>query len=52
MWLIIVLIALFVLAIGAGGWGQSRGVVWGWSPAAVILVVVVVLYFTGHLHWS
>jgi membrane protein YdbS with pleckstrin-like domain len=52
MWLIILLIVLFAVALGAGGWGHSRRVYWGWSPAAVILVVAVVLYFSGHLHWS
>lgn len=49
MWLYIVLGVLFLLAIGGGGLGQSRGVAWGWSPAVVILVVAAVLYFTGHL---
>ena len=49
MWLILLLVVLFVLAAGAGGWGQSRYGYWGWSPAGVILVVAVVLFFTGHL---
>lgn len=51
MWLFIVLSTLFLLAIGVGGWGSSRGAYWRWSPAAVILVVAVVLFFTGHLSW-
>jgi phage shock protein PspC (stress-responsive transcriptional regulator) len=51
MWLIILLVVLFALAIGAGGWGHLRGAYWGWSPAAVILAVVVLLFFTGNLHW-
>jgi len=42
---------LFVLAIGGGGWGHSRGVYWGWSPAVVILVVIVAMYFSGHINW-
>ena len=49
MWLIIILVVLFVLALAGGGWGHSRGAYWGWSPAGVILVVAVVLFFTGHL---
>jgi hypothetical protein len=49
MWLMILLVVLFGLALGAGGWAQSRGTVWGWSPAAFILMVAVVLFFTGHL---
>jgi hypothetical protein len=51
MWLFIVLVVLFVLALVGGGWGQSRGAYWGWSPAAIIVVVAVVLFFTGHLSW-
>jgi Sec-independent protein translocase protein TatA len=49
MWLIILFIVLFVLALGGGGWGRSRYGSMSWSPAAIILVVAVVLFFTGHL---
>lgn len=49
MWLIILMIVLFALALGGGSWGQSRYAHWSWSPAAVILMVAVVLFFTGHL---
>ena len=48
MWLIL-LVVLLVLALGGGLWGHSRHAYWGWSPAGVILVVVVVLALTGHL---
>ena len=51
MWLFIILTVLFVLALGGGGYAHTRSAYWGWSPAAIILVVVVVLYFTGHLSW-
>jgi hypothetical protein len=51
MWLLILLILLFVLSIGGGGWGYSRYSYWSLSPAAVILIVVMALVFTGHLHW-
>jgi hypothetical protein len=51
MWLFLILMVLFVLALGGGTWGNSRYSYWSWSPAAVILTVAVVLYFTGHLVW-
>ena len=47
--LLILLIVVLVLALGGGGWGHSRYGAMGWSPAALILVVLAVLYFTGHL---
>ena len=49
--LLIILIVLFALALGGGGWGYSRYGYAGWSPAGVLLLVLVVLYFTGMLHW-
>ena len=49
MWLIILFVVLFLLALGGGGWGRSRYGSMSWSPAAIILVVAVVLFFTGHL---
>jgi len=49
MWLWVFLIILIVLALGGGAWGHSRQAYWGWSPAAIILVVLAVLYFSGHL---
>jgi hypothetical protein len=45
----ILLIVLIVLALGGGGWGQSRYGGMSWSPLAIILVIAVILYFTGHL---
>jgi len=51
MWLMIILIVFFVLALGGGGWGYSRYGSWGWSPAVLILLVGVVLFFTGHIGW-
>jgi hypothetical protein len=47
--MLILLIILFVLALGGGIWGHSRQAYWGWSPAGVILLVAVVLLATGHL---
>lgn len=49
--LMIILIVLLVLAIGGGGWGYSRYGAMGWSPVAIILILGLVLYFTGNLHW-
>lgn len=48
--LMTVLIVLVVLALVGGGWGHSRYGAAGWSPAGILLAIVVVLYFTGHLH--
>jgi hypothetical protein len=48
--LMIILVVFLLLAIGGGGWGHSRYGYAGWSPAGVILLVLVVLWFTGRLH--
>jgi hypothetical protein len=48
--LTIILIVLLVLALGGGGWGYSRWGAAGMSPAGVLLVVILLLYFTGALH--
>lgn len=48
--LTIVLIVVLVLALGGGGWGQRAG--WGyvgWSPAGVVLFLLLVLWLTGYL---
>jgi hypothetical protein len=46
----ILLIVLLVLALGGGGIGYSRFGAVGMSPAALLLIILVLLYFTGHLH--
>ncbi|MDB4970194.1 MAG: hypothetical protein JWN44_5883 [Myxococcales bacterium] len=48
--LMILLIVLLVLALGGGGMGYSRYGFAGMSPAALLLIILVILYFTGHLH--
>jgi hypothetical protein len=48
--MLIILLVVFALALAGGGYGHSRVGYIGWSPAAVILAIVVVLYFTGNLH--
>lgn len=47
--LLYLLLILLALALTGGFWGQSRYGYFGWSPAAVVLLVAVVLFFTGHL---
>ena len=39
-------------ALGGGGWGHSRYGSWSWSPAAVILLIGVILVFTGHVRFG
>lgn len=48
--LMIILIVLLVLALGGGGWGYSRYGAAGWSPAGLLILVLVVLWLTGNLH--
>ena len=48
--LITVIVVLLALTIVGAAFGHSRWGYAGWSPAGVILVVVVVLWVTGNLH--
>jgi hypothetical protein len=48
--LMLILIVLLLLALGGGGWGYSRYGYAGWSPAGLIIVLFLVLWFTGNLH--
>jgi hypothetical protein len=45
-----IIVVLLILALVGGGFGQSRFGYAGWSPAGIILLVMVVLWFTGNLH--
>jgi hypothetical protein len=47
--LFIILLVLLVLALGGGGWGHSRYGYAGWSPAGIIVVILLVMFFTGRL---
>lgn len=47
--LFIILVVFLVLSLGGGAWGHSRYGYSGWSPAGIILLVLVVLWFTGNL---
>jgi len=48
--LLILLIVLLVLALGGGGWGHGRYGAASWSPAGLLVIVLVVLLLTGHLY--
>jgi len=43
------LIILLLLSLLGGGFGHSRVGYWGWSPAGVIIVVLIVLALTGRV---
>lgn len=45
---LLIIIALAVLLLG-GGLGQARFGYWGWSPAGVLLLVLLILWLTGRL---
>jgi hypothetical protein len=47
-----ILVVLLLLSLIGGGWGHSRYGYAGWSPAGLIILVVVVLLFTGQVHFS
>jgi hypothetical protein len=48
--LMIILVVFLLLAIAGGGWGHSRYGYAGWSPAGLILLVIVVFWMTGRMH--
>jgi hypothetical protein len=48
--LTIFIVLLLVLALGGGGWGHSRYGAASWSPLGLIAIVLLLMYFTGHLH--
>jgi hypothetical protein len=47
-----ILLVVLVLSLVGGGWGHSRFGYAGWSPAGLVVLVLVVLWFTGNLHMS
>ena len=47
----IVLIVLLVVSLGGGGWGHSRYGYASWTPAGLIIVVFLLFWLTGHLHF-
>jgi hypothetical protein len=48
--LLTILLVVLVLALVGGGFGYSRYGYAGWSPAGIIVVILLVMFFTGHLH--
>lgn len=50
MSLLTILVVVLLVALLFGGFGHGTYGAVGWSPAAIILVVVLVLLLTGHLH--
>jgi Protein of unknown function (DUF3309) len=49
--LTILLIILLVAALAGGGWGHSRFGYAGWSPAGILIVILLILAVTGRLHF-
>ena len=43
-----ILIIVLLIALLGGGLGHSRYGYAGWSPAGILLVILLLLYFTGH----
>ena len=48
--LLTILVVLLLLSLVGGGWGHSRFGYAGWSPAGIVILVLVVMFFTGHLN--
>ena len=46
--LMLILVILLVMALVGGGVGHSRVGALGWSPAGIVLLILVVLLFSGH----
>jgi len=44
------LLILLVLFLVGGFWGRARFGLAGFSPVGLLVIVLVILYFTGHLH--
>ena len=47
--LLTVLIVILVLSLIGGGLGHSKVGVVGWSPAGIVLIILVILLLTGRL---
>lgn len=48
--LTIIIVVLLFMALAGGGWGHSRFGYASWSPAGLIVLVLVVFWLTGNLH--
>jgi hypothetical protein len=49
--LMILLLILVILALFGGPIGYSRYGYASWSPLGLVLLVILLLYFTGNFHW-
>jgi hypothetical protein len=47
--MLFVLILFLALAVGGGTWGHSRYGYVGWSPAGILLAVILVMWVTGYI---
>lgn len=48
--MMLILLVVLLLALGGGGWGYSRYGYAGFSPAGILLLVLLAMWFTGNLH--
>lgn len=48
--LMLFIVLLVLIALGTGSWGYSRYGMPGMTPAAIVLLLLLVLYLTGNLH--
>jgi Protein of unknown function (DUF3309) len=48
--LLMILVVFLLLTLGGGSWGHSRYGYASWSPAGLIVLVIVLLWFTGRMH--
>ncbi len=47
--MMLILLVLVLLALVGGGLGHSRAGLKGWSPAAILILIIVVLALSGRL---
>lgn len=47
--LLTILVILLILALLGGGWGHGRYGYVGWSPAGLLIIILLVLLLTGSL---
>ncbi len=47
--LLTLLIVLLAISLFGGGFGQSRYGYASWSPLGIVIVVIAVLFFLGHV---
>lgn len=50
--LMILLVVFLIVAVAGGGWGYSRYGYAAVSPLGLVLVIGLLLYFTGHLRFG